>query len=156
MSRNHTEKDKTEAKIETLINEKSNDLIRPVIAFVTFETQEGYERAKRYRENSVMVFEAAKEPTDVIWENVHITSSQILVRTLIVVGISILLLIGSFFIIFYLKRFLINIDMKYLNLNCDSFNRQISTDDMKLRYAMIDYYDFYYTSTGTMMTGALQ
>jgi len=46
--------------------------------------------------------------------------------------------------------------MKYMNLNCDSFNRQISSDDTRLRYAIIDYYDFYHSSTATMMTGALQ
>jgi hypothetical protein len=43
-----------------------------------------------------------------------------------------------------------------MNLNCDRFNQNIESDDTRLRYALIDYYDFYNTGTSTKMTGALQ
>lgn len=63
-------------------------LITPVTAFITFETQEGYERACNIKKEKTMffftkatrkfmeedlAFEEAVEPTNIIWENRHVS-----------------------------------------------------------------------------------
>ena len=79
-------------KLQDLKETKSNKLIRPVTAFLTFNTQEGYERALKYwgpgSENlfseyteahkfcdTVIRVKPAPEPSNIIWENRHITPS---------------------------------------------------------------------------------
>lgn len=76
-------------KINTLKETQLDDLIKPVSAFITFETQEGYERACNIRAKKSIIgtvtterrflgapfyFKEAVEPTNIIWENRHISS----------------------------------------------------------------------------------
>jgi len=84
VSKNFAEKEKVEAEIEHLRTTKGDELSRPVTAYITFETQEGYERAKKMRGDIGQVFSGAPEPTNIIWENLHNHTSNILLRTTIV------------------------------------------------------------------------
>jgi hypothetical protein len=117
VNHNLKEKLKIENDIDELKNKHFEELSRPDIAYITFETQEGYERAIRMRKNISHIFEPAVEPTNIIWENSHHNIGRILTRSIIVVSIIILLLIGSFFIFFYFKRGLMITNQKYMNLN---------------------------------------
>lgn len=91
---------------------------RPVTAFLTFENEEGLNRALNYHE-TVTVDNAysdirtllgeplrikdAAEPTDIIWENRRFTTFERTKRSLIVIAVIILLLFCSFVIIFILS-----------------------------------------------------
>jgi hypothetical protein len=91
-----------------------------VAAFVTFDTQCAFEKACEFThtmdfwgnvkadddnefDGAPLYFEAAPEPTNIIWEHRHITLSDQRVRTVIVSGITFLLLFGAFLAFFYLK-----------------------------------------------------
>lgn len=150
------EKVKIEKKIDELHKSKSEELSRPVKAFITFETQEGYERAIRYKENGRKTLKPAVEPTNIIWENTHFTKTAKFTRTLVVIGIIVILMVLAFFLFILIKRGLVNNSRKYLSLNCDEFNENIPSDDTRLKYGISDYYGFYESTTETKMTGALQ
>ena len=79
---------KMDADIDALATEKAAELGTPVRAFITFCTQEGYERCEkwlfgqdpRYR---IEIFghvatsiHAAPEPTNIIWENQEVTAAS--------------------------------------------------------------------------------
>jgi hypothetical protein len=95
--------------------EKLKALNRPVTAFLTFENEEGINRAKGYTEavqdpefesirtflGETLDFQDAAEPTDIIWENRHFTGFDRFKRSLIVVGIVFFLLFISFIVIFF-------------------------------------------------------
>jgi RNA recognition motif-containing protein len=151
-----TEKDKVERDIEILKDKKFDEMTRPNIAYITFETQEGYERAIKIRPGLIRTFKPAVEPTNIIWENSHFSLTHIIWRSVLVISAIVILLLLSFLLFFYLKIGLADTNRKYMNLNCESFNNNVGTADTKLRYAMIDYYDYYHSTTGTMMSGALQ
>lgn len=77
-------------KLENLKNgilrNHEDDILRPVTAFITFETQEGHERALKYEKKfypwqrgesktllgEKLILEQAEEPSDIIWENRHV------------------------------------------------------------------------------------
>lgn len=82
-------------EIDEQINElKETDLqslTKPVTAFITFETQDAFERACEFRatktwcgdiktehefDGAPLYFEAAPEPTNIIWENRQITVQE--------------------------------------------------------------------------------
>jgi len=153
---NLEEKKEIEKKIHELEKEDFDEISTPALAFVTFETQEGYERAIKITSRLRSVFNPAVEPTNIIWENSHYSLTHILTRLAVVVSIVFFLLLAVFFIFFYLKKGISVANGKYMNLNCDSFNRNIDSDSTKLKFALIDYYDFYESKLDNRMTGALQ
>lgn len=86
----------------------------PVYCFLTFESEEGKCRCDIYNETVQMEeyahyktflgeeinMEAAKEPTDIIWENRHFSSLQRFYRSVIVILIMFGVLCCSFFTIY--------------------------------------------------------
>jgi hypothetical protein len=88
--------------LETQLNEltmKRKELTRPVTAFITFETQEAYERASLYWTKDcpeaiyelvepadknmlgdALYFSQANEPSNILWENLKTTDRQILCK----------------------------------------------------------------------------
>jgi len=117
-----------------LKNDHYDYLTRPVCAFITFEEEEGYQTACRMGKKRGLLgakishkyivlgdkfeIEPATEPTNIIWENRHITTGQ-MVRRSIVSGIIILvLLLCSFIIIFMAKRVSIKANQVYPNVDC--------------------------------------
>jgi len=138
-------------KIDEQINsikEAEKDTLRvPVTAFITFETQEGYERAcnikaKRnwlcrlnYEQeflDAPLYFREAPEPTNIIWENRQVTFFQQIIRTIIVIAIILVLFVGCLFVFYYLKKTTVTNYQRYPpSTNCNSinslFNNQLST-----------------------------
>lgn len=150
------EKRLIEEEIEDLKKTSIEELSRPVIAYVTFETQEGYERAIRIGSGFGYMFSPAVEPTNIIWENSHYSMSVILSRSMVAISVIAGLLVGAFFILLFIKWSLVWSNVKYMNLNCNEFNTHFETKGSLLEHALIDYYGYYYSNTSTMMTGSLQ
>ena len=117
-------------KLQELKVTKKNKLIRPVAAFLTFNTQEGYERALKYwgpgSENlfsepteahkfcdTLIKVKPAPEPSNIIWENRHITPN-VQLRNKIIVSFGILCLLGLAFALFtFAKIKVASIQEKY-------------------------------------------
>jgi len=116
--------------IDMVINEhiKQNfeNLRTPVSVFIAFESEEGYNRALAIKENGMEVFwkgeklsfEAAPEPTDIIWENRQITRRQRLWNLVITVINTLILLAFSFWFIFFLKQKEYEAHVKYEEMDC--------------------------------------
>jgi len=71
----------------------------------------------------------APEPTNIIWENRHTTSKQILSRR-ILVGVAILaLLVGMLAFFTYMKKFTVRNQKRYPpNTDCTSINQMFNVD----------------------------
>jgi len=76
-------------EIQHILDTERYDVTRPVAAYISFEKQEGYERAQklwpRPKKNMPMNnsntflkelinIQAAPEPSNILWENIHVTS----------------------------------------------------------------------------------
>ena len=164
-NRNSKKKEKIEKQIDDLTDKNGEDLSTPTYVFVTFETQEGYERAKRWKVYG-RSFIPAVEPTNVIWENYRFTRSQKLVRKLLFLLFISCLMVFSFALFVLIKYFYSQNKNDYMRLNWNYFEESISKHHLdnttQLKYAIIDYYGYYYKPKGdkrmigTKMTGALQ
>ena len=105
-------------------------------AFITFELQEGFERACevkgyinwRYQTiankellNAPLYFTEAPEPTNIIWEHRDKTPKEQLKRKIIAFIAIILVLIVAFIIFYVLKRTTIKNSIRYpSSTNCDA------------------------------------
>jgi hypothetical protein len=104
-------------KIDSLKSDpkKLEKFYRPVTAFLTFENEEGLNRAQNYNEavhadetfaeirtllGCPLSIDEASEPTDIIWENRHFTTLERTNRTIWVICIVAVLLFCSFTILF--------------------------------------------------------
>lgn len=109
--------------VDKKINElKTHDLqsiTKPVAAFITFETQDGYERAcelkgkpkcngeieaEREFDGAPLFFEDAPEPTNIIWEHREVTYKKQLIRTSIVSVVIMFCLFLAFMAFYSLKQ----------------------------------------------------
>ena len=134
-----------EDKIRTLEQTSRDDLTRPVAAFITFETQEGYERACNLRgvknwkgkltsakhtfNGQLIAFNEAPEPTNILWENRDVTPQKRLKRKAIVVSIIFLLLLAAFTVFFVLKQQTILNYKKYPpTTDCKSISQMFKND----------------------------
>jgi hypothetical protein len=137
-----------EQQISDLKNQKFNELIRPVDAFITFEEEDGMIIGQEFeaqytffgkRKPSEKEFmgdelflEESTEPTNIIWENRHWTAADYAKRTLQVVAIVSCLLAASFLIIYTLKSSAIDKASMYPNVNPtkifeDIFNKDFNS-----------------------------
>lgn len=105
-----------EEKINLLKNEKFLELTTPCSIFMTFENEEGYQRACKYEEtveenadladikywcgNHEIDVQEASEPSDIIWENRHFTPTQRRKKECVVALVMFLMLLASFVFIF--------------------------------------------------------
>lgn len=85
------------------------DWIRPTDVFITFLDEDFSNLAQEMKrsENDKKTFlkskfKPAPEPTDIIWENRHWTYSQIKTRESIAYGSVVVMLLLSFYLIYYL------------------------------------------------------
>jgi hypothetical protein len=69
VNKNTEKKEEAEAEIELFKKDKLDEITKPVKAYITFETQEGYERGCRMKQNGSKDLKPAVEPTNIIWEN---------------------------------------------------------------------------------------
>ena len=158
-SRNIKKKEKIEKEISDLTQNNSAELSTPTYVFVTFETQEGFERAKRCKINGISFIPAA-EPTNVLWENYRFTKCQKITRKLLMLLFISLLILFSFALFIFIKNSFDDKKKDYRNLNCNTYESEMKDNKMddshQLKYAMIDFYGHYSGTTKTKMTGALQ
>lgn len=154
-------------KLENLKNgilrNHEDDILWPVTAFITFETQEGHERALKYEKKfypwqrgesktllgEKLILEQAEEPSDIIWENRHVNKKTQTIKSLIVALISIFILVGAFILYYYIRKQIINRQSKYQSVNCAEIlapfkdlnweQRQL----IEIPFAVQDYYSFY-------------
>jgi len=113
-------------------------LQRPCSLFVTFESEEAYNRALLYNENIMdpsmpeyhrfrtflgeeIELQPASEPTDIIWENRSFTERERNIKKGIVTLIIIGLLMASFAIIFLAKKASLAKKNQYPKVNCKEF-----------------------------------
>lgn len=98
----------------------------PVSAFITFESEEGYNRAIAIKEQKIDInwlgtkleFDAAPEPTDIIWENREITENSRMLRLFVAILATLVLLAISFTVIIVLKQKAMASNAKYTEANC--------------------------------------
>ena len=129
------------------------NLLRPVSAFVTFESEEGYQRAQKMDNHGVkwldtqLVADPAPEPTNIIWENLHVTKCSRIFRLLFVIIVILILLAISFTIIVALKGQAKRNNDLYMQGNCKELG-QVYGDKLMQEYAVDDWFDYYQPSTG--------
>lgn len=130
MYQNYDKMREVEKEISILKNEKYDDLTTPVDAFITFEAEDGFIMAMEFEErkngsinetkifmNIPLVLDDAPEPTNIIWENRHLSDEDYLKRGLQVFTMVIFLLAISFTTIFLCKNFQLNKVSKYPQLS---------------------------------------
>ena len=138
-------------QIDHRINEIKNgnleDLMTPCSAFMTFENEEGLNRAMNFNEtvNSDPNFadlgiwlnefelniEGASEPSDIIWENRHFTDGDRLKKKMIVIVIMALLLLSSFCLIYICASYSLKLLTVYPDVACESLPEYSSPASMQ-------------------------
>ena len=134
--------------IDTKINEIKNnhleDLMTPCSVFMTFENEEGANRAMNFNEavdgdaqfadlgiwldQFDLKVEAASEPSDIIWENRHFTDGERLKKKLIVILLMALLLLSSFCMIYIGAAFSLKLLRVYPDVTCEDLPEYTSSD----------------------------
>jgi len=154
-----------EQEINQLKNEEYETFIRPVTAFITFQDEDGFNRACEHKKRlfgssakhellyQPMYFSPATEPTNIIWENRQHTNMGILKRTVISSVVIVLLLLVSFIIIFLCKKKSSMVNDKYPPVNCDGMVDLFG--DKLQSYALQEYEGYYVDKTETQLTGTL-
>lgn len=128
------EMEKIDARINDIKNNHLEDLMTPCSVFMTFENEEGVNRAINYNEtiendetlahlgvwlNQFKIkVEKASEPSDIIWENRHFTEGDRLKKKLIVILLMILLLFTSFCLIYLGASFSLKLLRVYPDVSC--------------------------------------
>lgn len=138
-------------KIDKLCKDEKTELIRPVAAFITFDNQEGKNRALKYlispkekaalekdpsSENEKLLQDSklylvgeeiwckqAPEPSEIIWHNRHVTTGQQTCRKVLVFIGCFCFLFLMFFFFSYMKSLAIKNMWRYpTTTNCASVN----------------------------------
>lgn len=146
----------TEQKIEQLVKSQKEVIMTPVTCFVTFETQEGFDRCeywlfnktregkknKHFIETKLQGHKAAvasaNEPTDIIWENLQFTK-MFMRKCQCKVFVIILLVVICIFLLFTaLKSTAGKNKTKYpQSINCSVLTASYTTDQLR-HFAELD------------------
>lgn len=134
-------------EIDAQINEKKNMKIdewsRPCSVFITFQLEEGIQRALSMDEvinenpeyaylnewfgNEAIEIQPASEPSDIIWEHRHFTPKERF-RKAVCVGLVVFLMLSvSFVVIFAAQLYAMNLMSIYPVVNCNEFSIYGST-----------------------------
>lgn len=114
---------KQSIELNRVKNDYHRDMIVPVSAFVTFESEEGVQRClalsqQKYHHIKVLgehpIAKKAPEPTNIIWENRETTRVSRFFRVLLVGLILFIMLALMFSSIVSLKRRALEANSKYL------------------------------------------
>ena len=115
----------------------------PTSCFITFEEEDGKVLAENTNTskdllNAPMRFKEASEPTDIIWENRHFTFKDYMCRGLIA-GIIILILLGGSFCVIYIVSATSERASAVFpaSINCDLVDKTYGDELQK--YAIKDY-----------------
>jgi hypothetical protein len=125
-----------EQEISDLKNQSWETFTKPVCAFITFEEEDGYNRALDYEPfrgwsgklqyqdqdflggQQKLVMIPATEPTNIIWENREIEGAEKIKRLVISVLIIVALISASFTVILLCKQYSIKVSSKYPTVDC--------------------------------------
>lgn len=128
----------------------------PVSCFITFESEEGYQRAlslskSSHHEIKILGYKPqvseAPEPTNVIWEHRQITHAQRVFRFILSVLIIVFLLMCSFSIIVVLKRMGNDYNKKYVVSDCKQLISSYDPTYINDK-AVQNWFDFYHPKAG--------
>jgi hypothetical protein len=135
--------DDIDNEIQEYFRENKNKIVRPVQAFIIFETQEAKERCIKFFETSQDFFgnivygenplkllnhnlsvRQASDPTNILWENQSRSRRQMKCRIAIWLIAIILVFSISILLFTYLKKFGVDIITKFpQNTNCESIDK---------------------------------
>mmetsp|Transcript_21614 Transcript_21614/g.20740 ORF Transcript_21614/g.20740 Transcript_21614/m.20740 type:complete len:107 (+) Transcript_21614:1495-1815(+) len=101
-----------------------------------------------------MHFVEAQEPTNIIWENRHLTKAQRLQRSFKAWVIIIILVFLSFTLIYYIQYFALKLTNKYPEADCGAIKN--SYGDEFYYYAYQEYVDYADPEQEYFLTGSLQ
>lgn len=124
-----------EKKISDLKEHDYDSISKPVCAFITFEEEDGINRALDYEPRrgylgkmwkseetilgeQTLAFVDACEPTNIIWENRQIEGHERWKRLTIASTIIVILILVSFSVIFFSKQYSIKVTSKYPTVAC--------------------------------------
>jgi len=135
-------------------------LTRPVSAFMTFENEESFRRAIEYgaNEDNIELYaeryqplvqekwwndvnaridiKQASEPSDIIWENRHVTDWDRIKRA-IWTGIVIFLALGlSFIVVFIAKQYSYRMMTKYPEVDCTPYYQNYPSEEQLMPFAI--------------------
>ena len=131
---NETKEKEIDERISALKDAKRDDFVIPVAAFITFKTQEGYERAIRFKGEKrfcrkkaaevefvdrPLIMKPAPEPTNIIWENRSVKKKTRYIRTAGVVVVVFAIMLLVFYVFFIMKRYVIRMNQNYKRVQCD-------------------------------------
>lgn len=152
---------KSDKEINEYVQGNLKTIARPVTAFITFENEEGLNRALNYHEavdkdptkqdlktllGEELNIEAASEPTDIIWENRHFTQWDRVKRASIVIGVICVMLCISAVSIYYLTAYSTSLYYQYPIVACDgfyaSFGNGAGTEEMGQDGTLLEKYAF--------------
>lgn len=145
--------------------ENYDKLTRPVCAFITFESDDGYIEAINYTKkmkwgfsgdkDPVMdgfereqllgadpLFRAAAEPTNIIWENRHIRGINFCTRATTALLIVTLMLVVSFGFVYLFKKTSINASAQFPKVNCKELIETIGNNDTLRDLAGMEYAEY--------------
>jgi len=121
---------------DTIVDKKEGknliDLLQtPCSVFATFESEEGYNRAKKYSDQPQKHFcmqplelQEASEPTDIIWENRQFTENTRNFKRVIVWSIIAIMLAISGALIFVMTNISLGLKFKYPKVDCSIFENE--------------------------------
>ena len=118
-------------------------LTRPVCAFITFESDDGYNEALSYTKkgwlaqvsgsndtaNSANIlgrpakFTASTEPTNIIWENRHIKGVNLYIRGIVAIVLITFMLSIAFSFILVAKSTAIQNSRNFANIDCTEYKK---------------------------------
>lgn len=127
-------------------------LTRPVCAFITFESDDGYNEALHYSKKGLfnalkgestqtanilgrpVNFTAATEPTNIIWENRHIKGINLYTRIVVAVILITIMLSIAFTGILVSKKYAIRNSANFAKIDCEVYKNNLKeaqgfTDD---------------------------
>lgn len=152
-----------EKEIQDDIHENFKDLTEPVTAFLTFEEEKCYQIALEYSKKDPedkeelmyqeFKFTDATEPTNIIWENRHLTRMDLHKRSFVVFLIIVALLAICFLATFWTQKELIQIQKDFPIKSC-SVIKSTYGDDLQTDAA--EEYVSYTTDPSYTLTGTLQ
>ena len=121
-------------------------MINPCSVFMTFENEEGVNRAlsyddaieanecfddlKKWLDNHEIEIQSASEPSDIIWENRHFTIIQRASKSTIAWIIILLLLGFSFILIFLCSQYSVTMLLKYPVVDCTNLTQMQSAAEL--------------------------
>jgi hypothetical protein len=105
--------------------------------------------------NKIPEFKAAPEPTNIIWENRHISGWNYFARVQAIALVSFFMLLLAFYAIYAFKKYQIVVVNQWPNVNCESLTKSYTVNGIK-KFAGYEYDDQVRTNHTAPMVGALK